>query len=193
MMSIVPMSDDSYEYGDDGSYWSGDDLDASAATVKISNRQWPRRSSHQDAAATPDRSRLTLMAEASRWESFPSSRRLAPPRRPITPPPTKSSTASTCSSLSSDSSSTPPPLLATVRQESQGCSAPRVPQRKSSLEAVKRPCDCNHDATEQPQLPAAPLLRRHISDDSISSGKRTFGSPANSTLRLPTRQPSFQT
>ena len=172
----MPMMDDSY----DCSYFSSDDLDDSATAFKRSNRRWPRRRSH-----TPGRSRL--IAEASRWESFPSSRRTAPPQRLVTPP---LQVRSTSSSLSSDA--TPPPLLTTVRQESQGCSAPRVPQRQSSLEAVKRNCDL--DATDQPQaLPTAPApLRRHISSDD-SSGKGTACSPADTscTLKLPTRQPSF--
>ena len=146
MISLVPMMDDSYNsFG--GDYQS--DLDDSASTVKMSNRPHHRRSAPE--------ARVRRMTEASRWESFPSGRRLAPPQRPITPPP-------------SSNDAPPPPAL---RQESQGCLAPRVPQRKSSLEAIKRP-------TTEP----TPPLRRHISDDSEKT--------AATTLRLPTRQPSFQ-
>lgn len=177
IMSLMPLEDDK-AMDDWSSASSDDDLDDSNATIKMSNiplwrQQQHRHSNHLDYS----RRRHSMMAEvASRWESFPSSRRtnnssidLSPPRRPITPP------------------------APADKQK-----APRAPQRKSSLEATKRPTP----------LPAQPMaqsegLRRHISNegDEDDNGTRCnnhhsnnegSSSPSTSTLRLPTRQPSFE-
>ena len=191
MVSIVQMVEDSCaSQSDEHSCWSTD-LDDSAATVKISNQHWLRRRSVP--VCTPGC--CQRMLEDSRWESFPSGRRMsAPPRRPMKPP---RSTGSTCSSLStsSDSSSqlTPPPLMTTLRQESQGCSAPRVPQRKSSLDAIKRPGDCDCDSTDQP-IALRRIVRRQCSDEQsiLLAGKLSYNTPSK-TLRLPSWQSSSQT
>lgn len=176
IMSLMPLVDDNaMDDWSSGTSSDDDDLDDSNATIKMSNiplwrQQQHRHSNHLDYS----RRRHSMMTEvASRWESFPSSRRLnnnasssidlSPPRRPITPP-----------------------------APSDKQKAPRAPQRKSSLEATKRPTT----TTPPPSQPIAQGLRRHISNegDESSHHKNNEGnsSPSTSTLRLPTRQPSFE-
>ncbi|CAB9503531.1 expressed unknown protein [Seminavis robusta] len=165
--------------------WSDYELDDSNVTLQMSNRRPLGRSpSETDLPSSRRIDRANRMQEASRWESFPSLRRgmlSAPPRRAMSPsPPLEGKKDAT--------------------RNDDKCGAPRVPQRTSSdmdTPATKTRKQVSFSPSSHGgEMLAAPGMRPD--SDALTKAKFSYRSRSNTSshqhsLKLPTRQPSFQT